>query len=59
MVRTKGLALIYLASLRIWLRDESTDMAKTMASLDGYLRRVESIAGRMTGRGGTEAEPAG
>lgn len=59
LVRTKGLALIYLASLRTWLRDESTDMAKTMASLDGYLRRVESVAGYFSKRGRTAADPAG
>ena len=50
LVRTKGLAAIYLATLRVWLRDESPDMAKTMASLDGYLRRVEGLAGRLSGR---------
>jgi AcrR family transcriptional regulator len=50
LVRTKGLVAIYLATLRVWLRDDSTDMAKTMASLDGYLRRVETLAGRVAGR---------
>jgi len=47
LLRTKGLAAIYLATLRVWLRDESADMAKTMATLDGYLRRVEACAGRL------------
>lgn len=46
-LRTKGLAAIYLATLRVWLRDDSADMAKTMAALDGYLRRVEAFAGRL------------
>lgn len=46
-LRTKGLVAIYLATLRVWLRDESADMAKTMATLDGYLRRVEALAGRL------------
>ena len=50
LIRTKGLAAIYLATVRIWLRDDSTDMAKTMASLDGHLRRVEALAGRLRGR---------
>jgi AcrR family transcriptional regulator len=54
-LRTKGLAAIYLATVRVWLRDESADMAKTMAALDGYLRRVESFAGR---RRPPPAEPA-
>ena len=43
LIRIKGLAAIYLATLRVWLRDDSLDMAKTMAALDGYLRRVEGI----------------
>ncbi len=42
-LRAKGLMAIYLAALRVWLRDDSADMAKTMAALDGYLRRVESV----------------
>jgi AcrR family transcriptional regulator len=39
--RVAGLCGIYLATLRIWLDDDSTDMARTMAALDGYLRRIE------------------
>ena len=46
VVRTKGLVAIYLATLRVWLRDESADMSKTMACLDGYLRRIETCATR-------------
>ena len=46
LLRVKGLMAIYLATLRVWLRDESADMAKTMAALDGYLRRVEGFAER-------------
>jgi hypothetical protein len=30
--------------LRVWLNDESKDMAKTMAALDTALRRVEPVA---------------
>ena len=58
LIRTKGLAAIYLATLRVWLRDDSPDMAKTMASLDGYLRRVEGVAGRLGGRRRTASQPA-
>lgn len=56
-LRVKGLAAIYLATLRVWLRDDSADMAKTMAALDGYLRRVEGLLGRArrSRRGGGEA----
>lgn len=49
-VRVRGLAAVYLATLRVWLRDDSADMAKTMAALDGYLRRIEAIARRFSGR---------
>lgn len=41
-VRTRGLAAIYLATLRNWFRDDTADKAKTMAALDGRLRRAES-----------------
>jgi AcrR family transcriptional regulator len=50
LIRTKGLAAIYLATLRVWFKDDSSDLAKTMASLDGYLRRVEGLAGCLSGR---------
>lgn len=43
-IRTKGLAGIYLATLRDWLRDDTTDKAKTMAALDARLRRAERWA---------------
>ena len=33
IVRIKGISAIYLSTLRVWLRDDSEDMAKTMASL--------------------------
>ena len=58
LIRTKGLAAIYLATLRVWLKDDSPDMAKTMASLDGYLRRVEGLAGHLSTRPGTAGRPA-
>jgi AcrR family transcriptional regulator len=48
-VWTKGLAAIYLATLRDWFRDDTADKAKTMAALDGRLRRAESCA-RWLGR---------
>jgi len=42
-VRIKGLALIYLSTLRVWLADESEDMARTMAVLDRRLRQAEGF----------------
>jgi AcrR family transcriptional regulator len=43
-VRVKGLALVYLDALRVWTKDESPDMARTMAALDKGLRRAERVA---------------
>ena len=43
-LRTKGLVVVYLASLRVWLRDETEDLAPTMAALDKRLARAESLA---------------
>jgi len=47
VLRIKGLSAIYLATLRVWLRDDSEDMAKTMAQLDKQLARVDSFIGRL------------
>ncbi len=44
MIRTKGLALIYLTALRAWLTDDSADQARTMAVLDRGLRQAEALA---------------
>ena len=51
LVRVKGISAVYLSTLRVWLRDESDDMAKTMAFLDKQLRRVDALASRMSGSG--------
>lgn len=45
--RMKGLAVIWLATLRVWLADDSSDRARTMAALDRNLRRAEGIACRL------------
>jgi len=31
----------YLSAMRTWLRDDSPDLARTMAALDARLRRIE------------------
>lgn len=41
-LRLKGLAVIYGNAFRVWLDDESPDLARTMAALDRSLRRAES-----------------
>lgn len=50
VLRIKALAAVYLATLRVWLREESTDMPKTMAALDGYLTRLDKMARRFERR---------
>lgn len=44
LARTKGLAVIYLAAMRTWMSDDSSDLARTMAVLDRGLRQAESAA---------------
>jgi hypothetical protein len=44
LLRTKGLAMVYLNTVRVWVRDETPDMSKTMAALDQNLRRAERVA---------------
>lgn len=43
-LRIKALSAAYLATLRVWLSDESPDMAPTMATLDRHLGRLDSLA---------------
>ena len=42
-LRVHGLALVYGTTLRVWLNDDSADLARTMAALDRNLRRAESL----------------
>ena len=44
VIRAKGLAVVYGIALKAWLEDDSPDMAKTMAALDGALAKAESLA---------------
>ena len=43
-LKSKALGAIHLGVLRVWLNDDSDDLAKTMAALDTTLGRVEPIA---------------
>ena len=47
MAHVTGLKAVYLAGLRTWQKDESSDMAKTMAALDkalGYAERAANFS---------------
>jgi AcrR family transcriptional regulator len=50
-LRCEGLALVYLNALRVWLEDDSPDMARTMAAVDKGLRRAEQLARSLPGAG--------
>ncbi|MEQ9447880.1 MAG: hypothetical protein RLN70_03125, partial [Rhodospirillaceae bacterium] len=50
LVRIKGLAAVGAYALRAWLKDDSADMAKTMAALDKALARAEAVANFSRGR---------
>jgi hypothetical protein len=43
--------------VRVWLRDETADLAPTMAALDRGLRRAESVIGFFGRRPAPEAPP--
>jgi AcrR family transcriptional regulator len=53
--RRKGLAVVYLDTMRAWLSDDSPDMARTMKVLDRHLRRIDRLI-RMV-RGERRPEP--
>lgn len=48
----RALAFAYLRTFEVWLKDQSNDLAKTMAALDKALRGIETIAGLRDGRAG-------
>ena len=60
-LRVQGLAVVYAEAFRVWLGDDSKDMAKTMAALDRALGRAERIVGlcRPRGREGAEETATG
>lgn len=43
-LRAKGLAAVYAATIRVWLRDDSGDLGRTMAALDRRLGQAEWAA---------------
>ena len=61
-MQVRGLAVVWLATARVWLRDDSEDGARTMAALDRNLARAERLSSALTCRGvkrpETETAPA-
>ena len=41
LLRTKAIGWVWVSSLRTWLKDDSSDLARTMAALDRRLRWAE------------------
>lgn len=60
-LRRKALAAMHLPVLRVWLTDDSADLAKTMAALDHRLKRAERWAQSLDrmGKSMRRARPAG
>jgi len=55
-IAVKLAAAAYLSAMRVWQRDDSPDLARTMAALDARLRRIEGCFGSVPGRR-SEAAP--
>jgi len=43
-LRVAGLTIVYMNALRHWVKDDSTDLSRTMAALDRSLDRAEQCA---------------
>jgi len=50
LARAQGLAAVNANAVRVWLRDDTPDLARTMAALDKGLERAEMIARSMDPR---------
>ena len=55
VVAVKLTAAAYVATARVWLRDDSPDLAPTMAALDRRLRGIERWYGTGRRRSADEA----
>ncbi|HSK41095.1 MAG TPA: TetR family transcriptional regulator [Arenibaculum sp.] len=58
LLRVQGLAAVYAATFRTWLADDSPDLSRTMADLDGRLRRAERLLAGLPRRRRHEPGPA-
>lgn len=46
-LQRKGLGLVLMAVMRVWIEDDSEDKGRTMAALDKALSRADSVAGML------------
>lgn len=58
MLRVKAVALAYSSAVRVWLKDDSDDMAQTMSALDKALSRLEELAKMTAFKPGKRKRPA-
>lgn len=58
LLRAKGLLAVWLWTVRAWQKDETEDLAPTMAALDQALARAETAENWLRGRRKTGDEPA-
>ncbi|MDE0058522.1 MAG: TetR family transcriptional regulator [Defluviicoccus sp.] len=56
-LRVRGLAALFMSSLFVFLRDDSPDLARTMAHLDRNLSRADRLMGRLNPRRAQAATP--
>ncbi len=62
VLRAQGLAVLYAQVLQVWVDDDDPGLARTMAALDGNLRRAEPLARLLAGLpfgGGVAPAPGG
>ena len=57
-LRVGAVMVVWLATLRVWVRDDSPDLARTMAALDRHLRRADRMVGGFPGTDGPLNEAA-
>ena len=57
-IRARGLALVWLATLRAFLADEGEDLGTTMAALDKALKRAEPFGRALDGQSRAAAHTA-
>ena len=56
--RRRLIGIVWISTFRVWLDDDRSDLAKTMAHLDRQLRRIEEISQGFCGRANDCAFPS-